>query len=127
MGAMGAKYARVGRSSSLAELAQPLDPLAKSIAEVLVQDARQVTGTYYNGMENFKEGMEAEGLVHNMGEIHKAMAEGRTIIDIGPDYARRATGRISPNYMMEQSLTRGYPGLQKSYVPAGQTSMSAGH
>jgi hypothetical protein len=42
--------------------------------------------------------------------VRQIIAEGREVIDIGPDFLRRAsTGRASGVYEMERRLLKGYP------------------
>jgi hypothetical protein len=50
------------------------------------------------------------------------MREGREIVDIGPDFARRAAGRDpSDFYNMERRLTEGYPGYSRVFERFGKT------
>ncbi len=89
--------------------------------------AAQIGGETYKGLPGFKPGMEAEGLAHNRAAIEKAIAEGRPIVDIGPDFAKRAVnGRASEAYEMERRMTKSYPGYQKSFERSGQTSKVVG-
>jgi len=51
------------------------------------------------------------------------MRDGRQIIDIGPDFARRAAGRPpSDFYNMERRVTDGYDGYTKVFERRGPMS-----
>ncbi len=82
--------------------------------------AKRIGAEVYGGMPGFKAGMEAQGLAHNRAFILEKMAQGYRIIDIGPDFARRAiTGTPSAAYEMERQLTKGYLLYQKAFSRAG--------
>lgn len=56
--------------------------------------------------------------------INDAMNDGRIIIDIGPDFARRTnTGVISEFYEMERKLTKDYTYYVKSFIRNGDSSI----
>jgi len=49
--------------------------------------------------------------------IRQMMREGRRVIDIGPDFARRAdTGRVSKVYGLERRLLKGYPYYERRFL-----------
>jgi len=48
--------------------------------------------------------------------VRQIIAEGREVIDIGPDFLRRAsTGRASSVYEMERRLLKGYPNYVRDF------------
>ena len=52
----------------------------------------------------------------NMQWVRQIIAEGREVIDIGPDFLRRAsTGRASGVYEMERRLLKGYPNYVRDF------------
>ncbi|MFI2652610.1 hypothetical protein [Micromonospora fulviviridis] len=62
-------------------------------------------------------------MVRNERMIRDAMRAGRQIIDIGPDFARRAAGRApSDYYSMERRVTDGYDGYTKAFETNGRLS-----
>jgi RHS repeat-associated protein len=62
------------------------------------------------------------GMARNKRMIKDRIREGREIIDIGPDFARRAAGRDpSPFYNMERTLTDGYSGYVRVFDRFGKT------
>ncbi len=64
----------------------------------------------------------ALGMRRNERMIKDAMRSGRVIIDIGPDFARRATGRDPcPFYNMERRLTKDYGGYSKVFIRDGRS------
>jgi hypothetical protein len=86
--------------------------------------AKKIGAEIYEGMPGFKPGMEAEGLLHNQTVIKQKMSEGYKIIDIGPDFPRRAIeGAPKPNYQMERTITKGYKGYQKAFIRTGKDSL----
>lgn len=85
--------------------------------------ANKIGAETYAGMPGFKQGMEAEGLLHNQGVFEQKMAEGYKFLDIGPDFARRAIRGASPNYEMERTITKGYEGYQKLFIRTGKDSL----
>lgn len=53
--------------------------------------------------------------------ILQMMREGRKIIDIGPDFMRRAGGvKPSPFYGMERRLLKGYPHYRRDFLRWGK-------
>jgi len=53
----------------------------------------------------------------NSAWIRQMMREGRRVIDIGPDFARRAdTGRVSKVYGLERRLLKGYPYYERQFL-----------
>ena len=53
--------------------------------------------------------------------INDKIEEGREIIDIGPDFARRRTGYdASPFYKMERKQLRGYSNYKKVFTRSGK-------
>ena len=87
--------------------------------------AKKIVGAeIYEGLPGFKPGMEAAGLLDNQAVIQQKMAEGYKIIDIGPDFTKRALrGGPSPNYQMERTITKGYEGYQKAFIRTGKDSL----
>lgn len=86
--------------------------------------AKKIGAEIYEGMPGFKPGMEAEGLLHNQRIIQQKMAEGYQIIDIGPNFPRRAIrGGPQPAYQMERTITKGYEGYQKAFIRTGKDSL----
>jgi len=86
--------------------------------------AKKIGAEVYEGMPGFKPGMEAKGLLHNKQVIQKKMAEGYEIIDIGPDFPRRAIrGAPQPAYQMERTITKGYEGYKKAFTRTGKDSL----
>jgi hypothetical protein len=86
--------------------------------------AKKIGAEVYEGMPGFKPGMEAKGLLHNQAVIEQKMAEGYKIIDIGPDFPRRALeGAPRINYQMERTNTKGYEGYQKAFIRTGKDSL----
>jgi RHS repeat-associated protein len=86
--------------------------------------AKKIGAEIYEGMPGFKPGMEAKGLLHNQRVIQQKMAEGYKIIDIGPDFSRRAIrGAPQPAYQMERTITTGYEGYQKAFIRTGKDSL----
>ena len=62
------------------------------------------------------------GMKRNQRWIKDQMRDGRQIIDIGPDFQRRAaTGRNSPFYEMERRNLNGYDNYRKVFERNGQT------
>jgi RHS repeat-associated protein len=60
------------------------------------------------------------GMKRNERWINDQMRNGRKVIDIGPDFQRRAaTGRISPFYEMERRNLKGYNNYQKTFERNG--------
>jgi hypothetical protein len=52
----------------------------------------------------------------NIQWVRQIIAEGREVIDIGPDFLRRAsTGRASGVYEMERRLLKGYPNYVRDF------------
>lgn len=55
--------------------------------------------------------------------VGDALRDGRQIVDIGPDFARRAAGRApSDYYNMERRVTDGYDGYTKAFERSGPMS-----
>jgi hypothetical protein len=53
----------------------------------------------------------------NEAWIRQMMREGRRVIDIGPDFARRAdTGKVSQVYGLERRLLKGYPYYERQFL-----------
>ena len=53
----------------------------------------------------------------NKAWIRQMMREGRRVIDIGPDFARRAdTGKVSQVYGLERRLLKGYPYYERQFL-----------
>jgi hypothetical protein len=60
------------------------------------------------------------GMRRNERMISDAVRSGREIVDIGPDFARRAAGRDpSPFYNMERRITSGYSGYSRAFERSG--------
>lgn len=58
--------------------------------------------TYYEGLANPENYSQEELLAHNQAQIQAWKADGRSVIDIGPDPLRPGyPGPTSPNYAME--------------------------
>jgi RHS repeat-associated protein len=97
--------------------------IGESMAKRVEPFAQQIGAETYAGMPGFQPGMETQGLAHNRAFLEEAMREGRTILDVGPDFARRLqTGMRSPNYEMERMLTKGYAGYRKAFSRVGPQS-----
>jgi hypothetical protein len=63
------------------------------------------------------------GMRRNERMIKDATRSGREMIDIGPDFARRAAGRApSDFYNMERRVTSGYGNYTKVFVRDGKPS-----
>lgn len=59
----------------------------------------------------------------NQRWIDDQIRQGRTIIDIGPDFNRRSIGSPpSPFYNMERSRLDGYEGYIKAFIRTGRNS-----
>jgi hypothetical protein len=107
----------------------PIDSSSKTIVigenmERVKPHADKNGAEIYEGMPGFKPGMEAEGLLHNKAVIQQKMAEGYRIIDIGPDFRRRAIrGGAQPAYEMERTITKGYEGYEKAFIRKGKDSL----
>lgn len=77
----------------------------------------------YGGMPGFRPGIDdAAGLAHNRQAIEAAMAQGRRVVDIGPDFGRRAVAGASKAYEMERTVTSGYTGYSKAFTRSGKTT-----
>jgi len=62
------------------------------------------------------------GMKRNERWIKDQIRAGREVIDIGPDFQRRAaTGRNSPFYEMERRNLDGYENYRKVFERSGQT------
>ncbi len=62
------------------------------------------------------------GMRRNQRWIRDQMREGREVVDIGPDFARRAAeGRRSLFYEMERKRLRGYAGHRKVFRRSGNS------
>ena len=88
--------------------------------ERVSQYADKVGGQVYKPWKNdpfdFKLAMK-----RNKRWINDMMKEGRTIIDIGPDFSRRSFGRPpSPFYNLERSQTKGYMNYIKVFQRFGR-------
>ena len=82
--------------------------------------AEQVGGHAYRPWKNDPFDFDL-GMARNERMIRDAMRSGREIIDIGPDFARRAAGRDpSPFYNMERRLTDGYSAYRKVFERSGR-------
>ena len=83
--------------------------------------AQQNGYTYYSGLDNSDEYTAEELLAHNRAQIEAWMAEGRPIIDIGPQPGRSFYPMAtSPNYAMEQNIVSGYGGYSTDLLPLDQ-------
>jgi hypothetical protein len=85
--------------------------------------------TYYSGLENADDYTAEEQLAHNRAQIESWMAEGRSIIDIGPEPSRALYPMAtSPNYAMEQNVLSGYAGYSTDVIPGdGDWRMASGY
>ncbi|MEH0825746.1 MULTISPECIES: hypothetical protein [unclassified Micromonospora] len=82
--------------------------------------AKQVDGHAYRPWKNDPFDF-ALGMRRNERMIKDAMRSGREIIDIGPDFARRAAGRApSPFYNMERRVTSTYANYTKVFERFGK-------
>jgi hypothetical protein len=73
---------------------------------------------YYSGVENPENYTSEELLAHNRAQIETWVAEGRPVIDIGPEPGRAFYPMAtSPNYAMEQNILRGYAGYSTDVLP----------
>jgi hypothetical protein len=62
-----------------------------------------------------------ELLAHNRAQIESWVAEGRPVIDVGPEPGRAFSPMAtSPNYATEQNILRGYAGYSTDVLP-GET------
>jgi hypothetical protein len=74
------------------------------------------------GADTFK----GETLAENREWIRQQMMEGKEIIDIGPDFARRRERMIqgqrpdSPFYALERTESKGYSGLRRMFQRSGR-------
>jgi RHS repeat-associated protein len=81
--------------------------------------AQQIGGHAYQAWQDGAS--EAVALARNGRMIKDAIRAGRDIIDIGPDFARRAAGRVpSRFYNLERKLTKGYDGYTKVFQRFGR-------
>ena len=56
--------------------------------------------------------------------MQQKMSEGYKIIDIGPDFVRRAVrGGAQPAYEMERTITKGYQGYEKAFIRTSKESL----
>jgi hypothetical protein len=86
--------------------------------------AQKIGAEIYPGMPGYKAGMDAQALAHNQAFVQQKMAEGYRIIDIGPNFARRAVrGGAQPAYEMERTITKGYQGYEKAFIRTGKDSL----
>lgn len=83
--------------------------------------AKRVGGHAYRAWSNDPFDFEL-GMRRNPRWIRDQMRAGREVIDIGPDFARRAaTGRSSLFYEMERTRLRGYTNYRKVFQRSGTT------
>ena len=76
--------------------------IGESMEDRVIPYARRIGAEYYTGAGPNVRETEATYLEHNRQVIRFAMQEGREIIDIGPNPARRNwPAATSPNYRME--------------------------
>ena len=86
--------------------------------------AKGIGAEIYPGMPGYKAGMEAQALAHNQAFVQQKMSEGYKIIDIGPDFVRRAVrGGAQPAYEMERTITKGYQGYEKAFIRTSKESL----
>jgi hypothetical protein len=85
--------------------------------ERVVDYAKQIGGQYYRPWKNEPHDL-ALGLRRNLRWIRDQRRNGRQFIDIGPDFRRRAIGKISPYYELERMDLRvsNYLNYQKVFV-----------
>jgi hypothetical protein len=87
--------------------------------------AQKIGAEIYSGMPGYKPGMDAQALAHNQAFVELKKAEGYKILDIGPDFDRRAVrGGPQPAYQMERTITKDYGGYQKAFVRTGKGSLT---
>jgi hypothetical protein len=83
--------------------------------------AEQNGYVYYKGLANPENYTTEELLAHNRAQIESWMAEGRQIIDIGPEPGRALYPMAtSPNYAMEQNIVSGYGGYSTDLLSTDQ-------
>ena len=114
----------------IAETADDLHDAAK-----VAKKAPIVVGENMNRVKKYAEEIGAEvykpwkndpwdfdlGMKRNKRWIKDKMREGREIIDIGPDFARRRTGYgASPFYEMERTQLKGYSNYKKVFTRSGK-------
>ena len=63
----------------------------------------------------------ADALRRNERMIKDAMRRGREIVDIGPDFRRRASQGASDFYQMERRVTKGYDRYRKVFKRRGRS------
>jgi RHS repeat-associated protein len=91
--------------------------IGENMSQRVVPYAEKIGAEIYPGMPGYKAGMQAEALLDNGLYIEKAKDLGYRIIDIGPDFARRAaTGTASEGYQLERFLTKDYTGYEKAFT-----------
>jgi hypothetical protein len=95
--------------------------------------AKEIGAGIYPGMPDYVEVkatspdlIEQLALEHNRQWIVTEMENGSQIIDIGPDFARRAAGGASPAYEMERSLLSGYTNYVSAFARTGNSSVVIG-
>lgn len=80
---------------------------------------------YYSGVANPEDFTSEELLADNRAQVEGWVAEGRQVIDIGPETGRAFYPMAtSPNYAMEQNIVNGYPGYSTDIVP-GESDWAA--
>ncbi len=99
--------------------------IGENMTDRVIPFAEKYGFEIYPGMPNFRVGMEAEAMLHNQAFIETKMAQGFRIVDIGPDFAKRAIrGGPSPFYNMERTITKGYEGFEKTFTRTSKTTLT---
>jgi hypothetical protein len=90
--------------------------------------AQKIGAEIYPGMPGYKKGMEADGLAHNRAFVQQKMSEGYTIVDIGPDFARRSLiGHGQRRTKWNEPLRRGIVATIKGLLEPAETRCSYPH
>jgi hypothetical protein len=85
--------------------------------------AQKIGAEVYEGMPGYVKGMEAAGKAHNKAFMLEKVREGYRIIDIGPDFLKRALRGASENYEMERELLKGYELYEKAFERLGPRNL----
>jgi hypothetical protein len=103
--------------------------VGEGMGSTVIPYAEEHGYVYYSGVENPENYTSEELLAHNRTQIETWMAEGRPVIDVGPEPGRAFYPMAtSPNYAMEHNILRGYAGYSTDVLP-GETDwwITIGH
>jgi len=91
--------------------------IGENMSQRVIPYAEKIGAEIYPGMPGYNSTLRAEALLDNGLYIEKAKELGYRIIDIGPDFAKRAaTGTSSEAYQLERFLTKDYVGYEKAFT-----------